>query len=273
VDNESSNLVVARKVDLPTPGTQACILELNRPDDMNPLDWSTIRALRAELDAADQDPAVRAILLTGRGRAFSAGGDLRKYLEIQRDTVKFPQLNEEFHALVLRLGEVSKPTIALVNGTTAAGGLEVLLGCDFAFAGRSARIGDGHLNFGQMGGGGVLTLLPRLIGPNKARELIFSGRLLRAEEALDWGLVNRVVDDADLEKEGLAFAAQVAAHSPLAVANAKYVLNNAWKDGTGVIAGMRVERERTAYYCLTSFDAREGLEAFDAKRKPAFKGT
>ena len=153
-----------------------------------------------------------------------------------------------------------------------AGGLELLLSCDLAIAGESARIGDAHLNFGQMGGGGVLTMLPRAVGPARARELILSGRMLSTDEALQWGLVSQVVADDQLVEAGKTFAAAVAKKSPLAVANAKQTLNAALWDGTGIAAGLRLERETTARYCLTSADAPEGLAAFAEKRKPAFTG-
>jgi enoyl-CoA hydratase len=123
-----------------------------------------------------------------------------------------------------------------------------------------------------MGGGGVLTLLPRLIGLARATELIFSGRFLEAEEALRWNLVSRVVPDAELLDAGLELAEQIARKSPLALANAKYVLSAIWLEGMNVEAGLRLERERNSFSCLTSEDAREGLEAFAARRKPRFRG-
>ncbi|MGH3319379.1 MAG: enoyl-CoA hydratase/isomerase family protein [Streptosporangiaceae bacterium] len=154
----------------------------------------------------------------------------------------------------------------------AAGGLELMLACDFAYAARSARVGDAHLRFGQMGGGGTLALLPRLIGPTRARELVLTGRYLSAEEALGWGLVSRVVDDEELLASGLQVAAEIGARSPLAVANAKQVMNAGWADGTGVEAHLRLERERTLRYCLTADDPQEGLAAFAEKRVPRFGG-
>ena len=251
----------------------AGLITLNRPDQLNPIDGALLAELDAAIDALLSDTTVRALLLTGAGRAFSAGGDLKAYLELQRDPVAFPAFVVELHRVFGRLREVPVPTIALVNGVTAAGGLELVLNCDIAIAARSARIGDGHLNFGMMGGGGVLTLLPRFVGVARARELVLTGRFLDAEEAAAWGLVSRVVDDGALLGAGLELAATIAAKSPLAVANAKEVMQSVWAGTLAVDDGLRLERERNAFYCLTSHDAREGLEAFAAKREPRFTGT
>lgn len=250
----------------------AALLTLHRPEQLNPLDWDTVRELAAALAAADRDTAVRTVLVTGAGRAFSAGGDLKAYRSLQRDRERFPAFLDELHRTFAGIRTMSKPVVALVNGVTAAGGLELLASCDFGYAAASARIGDAHLRFGQMGGGGALTLLPRVVGPGRARELVFSARFLSAEQACAWGLVNRVVPDEELLAAGLAFAEEVAAASPLAVANAKYVMNTAWADGTGVDAGLRLERERTVFYCVTSEDAAAGLAAFADRTEPVYQG-
>ncbi|MCU1380678.1 MAG: enoyl-CoA hydratase/isomerase family protein [Acidimicrobiales bacterium] len=250
----------------------AAVLRLDRPDSLNAIDWEMLRALDAALDEVEADADVRAVLVTGNGRAFSAGGDLKGYVKLQKDPVKFPQFVADLHRIFGRLRTIKVPAIALVNGVTAAGGLELLLNCDFTLVARSARIGDGHLNFGQMGGGGVLTLLPRAIGRERAMELIVTGRFLSSDECVAWGLANRVVDDEHLLDEGLELAKGIAAKSPLAVANAKEVLHSVWADNGSVEAGLRFERERDAYYCLTSHDAPEGLVAFGEKRAPRFKG-
>jgi enoyl-CoA hydratase len=250
----------------------AAVLRLDRPDSLNAIDWEVLRALDAALDDVEADAAVRCVLVTGNGRAFSAGGDLKAYVALQRDPVRFPQFVADLHRVFGRLRTIRVPAIALVNGVTAAGGLELLLNCDFTLVARSARIGDGHLNFGQMGGGGVLTLLPRAIGREKAMELILTGRFLSSEECVAWGLANRVVDDDRLLDEGIELARGIAAKSPLAIANAKEVLHANWADRVPVEAGLRFELERDAYYCLTSHDAPEGLHAFAEKRAPRFKG-
>jgi enoyl-CoA hydratase len=250
----------------------AALVTLDRPEALNAMDWDMIRALGARLDEIEADASLRALLVTGAGRAFSAGGDLKSYVELQRDPVAFPRFVEELHACFGRLRRLRIPAIALVNGVTAAGGLELLLACDWAIAAQSARIGDAHLNFGQMGGGGVLTYLPRLVGLARASELVFSGRFLDAAEAERWNLVSRVVPDAELLSTGFELAGEIARKSPLALANAKEVLTAIWREGMTLEAGLRFERERNAYYCLTSEDAREGLKAFAARREPRFRG-
>ena len=254
------------------PDAELAVLTLDRPEELNPLDHDTIRALNKALDVLDRDPRIRAIAVTGAGRAFSAGGDMKKYRTLQRDPLGFPAFLADLHGLLTAIGAAATPVVALVNGIAVAGGIELLLACDFAVAARSARIGDAHLPYGQMGGGGSLTLLPRTVGPSRARELVFTGRLLPAAEAKEWGLVSRVVPDADLLPAGIEIGRGLAARSPLAVANAKRTLNAAYWDGTAITAGLRLERETAARYGLTSADAHEGLAAFAEKRSPRFTG-
>jgi enoyl-CoA hydratase len=267
--------VLLERIDLEVeaaPGACAAVLRLNRPEQLNPIDGDVLDRLAAHLDAIEADDRVRTVLVTGEGRAFSAGGDLKKYVELQRDPVAFPAFVRHLHQTFGRLRSMRVPVVALVNGVTAAGGLELILNCDFAIAGESARIGDGHLNFGQMGGGGVLTLLPRAIGRARAIELLLSGRFLSAREAVEWGLASSCVPDAELLDAGLGFAREVAVKSPLAVANAKQVTHQLWAENGSVDAGLALELERDAYYCLTSHDAPEGLLAFAEKRAPRFEG-
>ena len=267
-----ASLLVVEHEPVGADGAHATILRLHRPDKLNAIDWDMVRALDTALDAVEADPEVRCVLVTGEGRAFSAGGDLESYITLQRDPVEFPRFVEALHAAFGRLRRLRVPAIALVNGVTAAGGLELLLNCDFTLVARSARIGDAHLNFGQMGGGGVLTLLPRAIGRQRAAELIYSGRFLDADEAVAWGIANRVVDDGDLLAAGLDLAREIATKSALAVATSKAVLQSVWADNGPEADGLRVERERNAEYCLTSEDAQEGLQAFREKRRPRFRG-
>jgi enoyl-CoA hydratase len=248
------------------------VLTLSRPDHLNAIDWEMLRQLDGVIDELSHRDALCCVLLTGAGRAFSAGGDLKSYIELQRDPVAFPRFVADIHRVFGRLRDLPVPVVALVNGVTAAGGLELVLNCDFAIVARSARISDGHLNFGQMGGGGVLTLLPRVVGLARASELIFSGRFLSADEAVEWGLAVRCVDDDTLLESGMTFAGHVATKSPLALANAKAVLQTLWATNGDVASGLQFELERNTDYCLTSEDAPEGLQAFLEKRPPRFHG-
>lgn len=268
----AEDLVVWERLAVGDGPRTAAVVRLNRPESLNPIDSAMLAALDATIDEIAFDTQIAAVLVTGNGRAFSAGGDLKGYQELQRDPVAFPRFVGDLHRIFGRLGHLPVPVVALVNGVAVAGGLELVLNCDFALVAESARMGDGHLNFGQMGGGGVLTLLPRAIGRARAAELVFSGRLLTAPEAVEWGLASRVVPDEALLDEGLAFAAEVAAKSPLAIANAKGVMVDLWADNGSVEAGLRHELERDVHYCLTSHDAPEGLAAFAEKRPPRFEG-
>lgn len=265
-------LVEAELVDLGVGDAQAAVLWLNRPEVLNAMSWDMVLAIEGALARAETDERVAAILISGRGRGFSAGGDLKGYLELQQDAAAFRRFIGDLTRAFAAIKLMSKPVVALVNGVTVAGGLELMLACDFAFAAASAEIGDGHLNYAQIGGGGSLALLPRMIGPARARELLFSARLLAADDALAWGLVNRVVPDGELLEAGLEFARGVAEKSPAAVAHLKYALNASWADATGLEAAYRLENTQSALYCLSLPDSREGLEAFAEKRKPRYRG-
>jgi enoyl-CoA hydratase len=271
-DNGDGSQLLIERIPLGIGDAVMAVVTLNKPEALNPIDWAMALELRSAFAQLAAEPAVRVVAITGAGRAFSAGGDMKKYMSLQRHPRDFPQFLEDIQGAFHDISSNPKPFVALVNGVAVAGGIELLLGCDLAIAAESARIGDAHLPYGQMGGGGALTLLPRAVGPARARELILTGRLLEPAEALDWGLVSKVVPDADLLEAGLAFARDVARKSPLAVANAKQVMNAAWGEGTDTARGMQLEREVTARYCLTSEDAPEGLAAFVEKRAPRYVG-
>jgi enoyl-CoA hydratase/carnithine racemase len=254
------------------PSACAALLTLNRPKELNPLDLGMLLRLRQLLEECDADDTLRTVQITGAGTAFSAGGNLKKYIEMQKNPTVWAKFLEEAHLTFLAMRTIGKPVVSLVNGVAVAGGLELIVCSDFAYAAASSRIGDAHLRFGQMGGGGALTLIPRAIGAQRARELIFSGRILPADEALEWNLVSKVVPDDELIAAGLEFSELVSRMSPLAVRNVKFVINESLETGLGVGAQMRLELERAARYNLTSHDAAEGLIAFSDKRKPEFKG-
>ena len=163
---------------------------------------------------------------------------------------------------------MTKPVIALVNGLCAAGGLELLLSCDFAWAAESARIGDMHINFAQVGGSGAMARLPRLVGQARALEMVFSGEMLDSGLALEWGVVNRVLPDDRLLEEGLRFARSLAAKSPNAIQFIKKSIRHGMDQD--LPGALKFERDQCLRYCLTLPDSMEGIDAFIGKRKPVF---
>lgn len=264
--------VLLERIALETGSATAALLTLNNPDSLNPLDEATFRAIERLLDECRSDADVRVVMITGAGRAFSAGGDLKKYIEMRKDAIGWQEFLEVGNRVFQQIRLFPKPVICLVNGTAVAGGLELIVSSDFSYASQEARIGDAHVRFGQMGGGGVLTMAPRVLGSARARELIYSGRVLDAATAKEWGIVSEVVPADELLAKGVEFANHVAKWSPLAIANTKFVMSDAVEQGLGAASQMRLELERAALFTLTSEDSAEGLIAFSEKREPKYTG-
>lgn len=270
---EYSDKVIAERIPLASGLGELGVVTLDEPERLNPLSWPMVTKLGSILEELAADDTVRVIAITGAGRAFSVGGDMIRYAELQRDRTAFAAFLREVNSVFERVSQYRQPVVALVNGIAVAGGLELMLSCDFAMCTETSTFGDLHLKFGQMGGAGMLSLLPRAIGPARARELIFSGRTMDAAEAADIGLVTKVVPSGELLNEALDFADRVSRTSPLGVANMKRVLNQSWWFGTGMDAGSRLEQTEAARYCSQSSDALEGLAAFADKRRPAYTGS
>ncbi len=243
-------------------------LTLVRADKLNPLDWATVRELRAAVATIEARADVYAVVVTGKGRSFSAGGDLDGYLDLYRHPDRFAAFLDDFYRLLGAIEASSKIYIAAVNGVCVAGGLELLLACDLAIAGASARIGDGHLNFGQLPGAGGSQRLPRAIGLLRAKHLMLTGELLTAEQAQRIGLVNEVVADAELEATVTALVARLGEKSRVGLSGAKHLANLTLT--TDLETGLRQEIEFVHRYATTDPDATEGLIAFKEKRRPAF---
>lgn len=257
-------------IDLQRDGAVA-VLMLDRPEQMNPLDWATVKELAAALGQLEADGTTRVLLISGRGKAFSAGGDLNAYMELYRKPEEFRSFLDDFRALNGAIETSSVMVIAAINGFCVAGGLELVLACDIALAAEEARIGDGHLNFGQLPGAGGSQRLPRAIGPARARELIYSGRLVDGVEAAHMGLVARAVPGAQLMDAAWELAGQLLEKSPLGLAQAKTLLARGRE--MDFSAAIHMETELVHRYATTSHDAMEGLAAFAEKRKPDFTGT
>lgn len=241
---------------------------LSRPEAMNALNRETLDALLRAVEAARGDPAVRVLVLTGEGRAFCAGADL-KALSAQ----DVPPGGEDFIDHAVRafsaLRAFPKPAIAAVNGLAMAGGLELVMCCDLAVAADTAKVGDAHANFGVFPGAGGAAVLPRRLPLAVAKYLLFTGDTLSAAELERHGLVNEVVPAAELQARVQALADRIAAKSPLGLARMKRVADRSV--GGSLEDALRHELlEFRAHE--RSQDMREGLAAFAEKRTPKFEG-
>lgn len=239
-----------------------------QPERMNPLDWSTIKELRQAVALADGDADVRVVVVTGSGRAFSAGGDLEGYLTLYRDEAVFRCFLEDFFQLADAIERSPRIYVAAVNGFCVAGGLELMLACDLAIAAREAKIGDGHLKFGQLPGAGGSQRLPRAIGVPRAKHLLLTGRLIDGAEAERIGLVAEAVPAAELEAHVDTLVESLLAHGRAGVEGMKRLVNRGM---AGTLAeGLRMEIDHVHRYATTHPDATEGLLAFRDKRRPRF---
>ncbi len=247
-------------------------LTLNRPDRLNALSWEMCDRLVRALERAASDRAVGAILLTGAGRAFCAGGDVKSMAEGSAA----PETYEERTADLRRrmeasrlLHEIPKPTIAMIRGPAAGAGLSLALACDLRIAGEDARLTTAFAKVGLSGDFGGHYFLTRLVGTAKARELYFLSPVIDAKAALGLGLVHRVVADAALGDETLALARALANGPRIALSYMKQNLNLAESASLPMVMDAEALRHSR---CATTEDHREGASAFVEKRSPRFTG-
>jgi enoyl-CoA hydratase/carnithine racemase len=250
-------------------GPHVLLVRLDRPQVLNALNTqmgSDLYGLWTRLAAEPGD--TRCVVLTGAGdRAFCAGADLK-----ERDGMTqavWQAQHELFERGFVALMELPVPVIAAVNGHAYGGGLELALASDFIYAARGARLALSEVRLGIMPGGGGTQNLPRAVGERRAKELILTARAFTAEEGADWGLINRVCDPSSLLSDALATAQAIGENGPLAVRQAKKSIHYGLQ--MDLLSGYRYEIE--AYNRLVDTeDRREGVRAFNEKRKPVFKG-
>lgn len=239
------------------------ILTFNRPDAMNALNNQTRAEFGQVMQELADDDEIRVIILTGAGKAFVAGSDIKEF----NQTTPFAAHN------IKRLGQICesmpKPVIAAVNGFCLGGGCEIAMGCDIIIASEKAKFGQTEANVGVIPGGGGTQRLPRLIGVCRAKELIFTGNIIRADEADRIGLVNRVVPLEELMPAAREMAKQIATKSPAVLKLAKEAINRGMN--TTLESGLAYERELYSL-SLSLEDKTEGVTAFIEKRNPVFKG-
>lgn len=241
------------------------IIELARPLAGNCLSSRAHRLILGGLRGFEADPAVRAVLLQAQGRNFCTGADLAEVQQVRQDEAGLRRFLEDGLATLAALEASDLPVIAAVQGLCLAGGLELVLACDVAFAAHSARFGDQHGQFGLVPGWGGTRRLPEVVGRQRALDLMFSARWLGAEAAASWGLVAHVVADDRLHDHALAFCTEISGRSAGGLAAMKRLTRLEGERG----AGFRRETD-LAVALLRSDDVAEGIAAFQERRVPAF---
>jgi 2-(1,2-epoxy-1,2-dihydrophenyl)acetyl-CoA isomerase len=245
---------------------------INRPEKLNALAGRMREELAEAIAELAGDAAVRVLVITGAGRAFCAGADIgymQSLLEAG-DTATFTALVEAGRTVVTTIRQTPKPVIASVNGPAAGGGANLALACDLRIASSEARIGQTFSRIGLHPDWGGSFFLPRLVGPSRAFELLATGAMLDAEEALRLGLFNRVVPPERLAEETKAWARALAAQPPLALALIKRAVYASESRSLSEMLDLELEHQLR---CFQSGDAREGFAAFLEKRQPSFQGT
>ncbi|MCL1874970.1 MAG: enoyl-CoA hydratase-related protein [Synergistaceae bacterium] len=241
-------------------------ITVNRPEVRNALNKEAWQELHEAFIALDKDDEIRVIILTGAGdKAFIAGADLNA-LKTRSSVETFNGVNQH---IVTAIESVSKPTIAMINGFCLGGGLEVAMACDIRIASEEAKFGQTELNVGILPGCGGTQRLARLVGVGKAKELVFTGKIIFAEEAEKIGLVNCVAPISDLEAKTLEIARAIAAKSPIIMKIAKLVINRGIE--SDLLSGLQAELLAQSLAFSTE-DHLEGINAFLEKREPKFKG-
>ena len=245
-------------------------ITLNRPEVRNSLRYQMYVDLQNAARIIAADGEVRVVIITGSGeKAFCGGADIKAFYELKRSIVNVRELISNAGLGTKRIKELEVPVIGAANGTALGGGLEILLACDFRIASETAVFGLPEVNLGIIPGTGGVVELPHVVGMAKAKEAILLGKTYKAAEALQMGLVDKVVPQAQVMDEALALAKELAAKPIAAVKAAKMVLNSVMSmDWTNA---RRLESE-VADWVMMSNDAQEALLAYIEKRKPVFKG-
>lgn len=253
------------------------LITLNRPDRLNAMSSELLEGLAGALTDAGEDDAVRCVALTGAGRAFSAGGDVKDMADDRRAVTFGGETDEEAAGLLAHAAQsttgaiyaLPKPVVALINGVVVGGALGLVLACDARLASERARIGTAFRNVGLSGDFGTTYLLPRLVGWGRARELFMSGDMLDAVGAQEMGLVTGVYEDDKLMSEGLAYCAQLASGPTKAFGRMKANLN--YGEQHTITQAMQQEALNQRFSALDQ-DHHEAATAFANKQQPVFRG-
>jgi len=241
------------------------LIELNRPKELNALNLQLMGELRDALKVLDEDDNVRVIIITGNSKAFAAGADIKQMAgKSAVDMLKIDQFSTWD-----QIRKTKKPLIAAVSGFALGGGCELAMTCDMIIASETAKFGQPEIKIGVMPGAGGTQRLTKAIGKAKAMELVLTGRFISAEEAKDYGLVNKVVPTEMYMYEATELAKEIALMSPIAAQLAKESVNRSFE--THLDEGLTFER-KNFYLTFASEDQSEGMNAFVEKRKPNYQG-
>jgi enoyl-CoA hydratase len=241
------------------------LIQLNRPEVLNAISVQLMTDLVDALEESDVDDAVRCMIVTGNERAFAAGADIREMAEATATEM----LTRDQFARWDRIRRISKPVIAAVGGFALGGGCELAMACDMIIASETARFGQPEITIGVIPGAGGTQRLTRAVGKAKAMEMVLTGRMITADEALRWGLINKVVPAESLLQEARIWAAEIASSPPLAVRLAKEAILKSFD--TTIEGGLAFER-KNFYLLFSSEDQKEGMRSFLEKRRPQWKG-
>lgn len=243
-------------------------ITINRPKAMNALSSPLLEELSAALDAIADDESVRVLVITGAGeKAFVAGADISELATF--NTLQAKHFGKKGHAVMNKIGALAIPAIAAVNGFALGGGCEMALACDFIYASENANFGLPEITLGLIPGYGGTQRLPRIISPALAKEMVYTGKMIKAEEARSIGLVNRVFPADQLIEETMKTARAIAGKGKVSLRAAKQTINNGLN--ADLATGLSMEQDAFAI-CMASEDAKEGTQAFLEKRKAVFKG-
>ncbi len=243
------------------------IIKINRPNFLNALNKDTISELTNAVDELEKDKNIKVVILTGEGKAFIAGADIKQMKDMDSSEAK--KFAEAGHKLLMNIENSRLPFIAAVNGYALGGGCEVMMACDICIAASSAKIGQPEINLGVHPGFGGTQRLPRLVGRMKAKEILLTGDSFDANEAHRIGLVNKVVPDDRIMQESEKIANKIASKSTVQTDLIKKLVNK------GMDIDLKKACELEISYFSSSFsteDQKEGMAAFLEKRKPNFKG-
>jgi len=246
-------------------------ITLDRPEKLNAFSGTMREELLEALRAATSDSGCRAVIITGAGRAFCAGGDVEYMSGLQKkgDVASFRKLLDAGRDIVTQIAAMPKPVIASVNGVAAGAGCNLALACDYRIASDNAKLGETFVKIGIHPDWGGTWFLPRLVGPGRALELLMTGRMIDAAEALAIGMVDRVVPLAELPEQTMTLSRAIAQGPPQAIADIKRAL--AASRTNALPAQVELESAHQVRAFL-SHDAGEGMAAFFEKRSPQFEG-